>query len=318
MPISIRTNIDLGAKFIFPLLLLTFLFTSCTSSHTFISNDLLTIPYFPIEPAPQGILVLNSLDIPALNYRKNKEELFISLVDSLMNEISRDIQFRGNITSDVLPGLTHLGENEASINGLMKIHQASHAIVITGFDVHFEQTHVEVTGDKASGKDREAFYDIVSLIHYTLFDQGGIVKAMPIYQSRFHSSRSVISGLLAAGPNVVPNMTDAISIVQVNGFEYLNQFLPMMIRRTRKLFDTKEFSKIGDAISKQDYEAAFQESLRFINDPDKKIAARANYNCAMLKEKMNQPEAAKRYLQDSLALFALEEAYSIKHDYGIF
>jgi len=310
MPNSIR-------NIILPLLLLPFLFSSCTSSRTFISNDLLTIPFFPIEPAPQRILVLNVFDVPAMNFRNNKEELFILMTDSLMTGISREIQYRGKISSEVLPGLTHLGVSAASIDSLMKQHKASHAIVITDLDVHFEQTRVDVSGPKGD-KEREAYYDIVSVIQYTLFDQSGIVKAIPIRRSRYHSHRSVVSGLLAAGPNVVPNNHDALSIVQDNGFEYLNQFLPMWVRRTRKLFDAKEFSKIADAISKEDYEAAFQESRRFVHDPDKKIAAKANYNCAMLKEKMNQPEEAKRYLQESLAYYPLLEATSIKHDYGIY
>jgi hypothetical protein len=262
--------------------------------------------------------VLNTFVIPAKNYRKNKEELFTFLVDSFMSGLSKEIQFRGNIPSEVLPGLTLLGENTASIDTLMKQHNASHAIVITDFDVHFEQTRVDVTGDAKTGKEREAYYDIVSLIHYILFDKNGVVISLPISQRRYHSHRSVISGLLAAGPNVVPNNQDALSITGINGFEYLNQFLPRLIRRTRKLFDAKEFSKIGDAISKEDYEAAFQESRRFTHDPDRKIAARANYNCAMLKEKMNQPEEAKRYLQESLAYYPLQEASSIKHEYGIY
>jgi hypothetical protein len=170
---------------------------------------------------------------------------------------------------------------------------------------------------KKTGKEREAFYDIVSVINYTLFDKSGLVKALPVYRSRFHSSRSVVSGLLAAGPNIVPNNHDALAIVQDNGFEYLNQFLPMWVRRTRKLFAAKELSKISDAISKEDYEAAFQESRRFVHDPDKKLAAKANYNCAMLKEKMNQPVEAKNYLLESLSLYPLLEATSIRQDYGI-
>jgi hypothetical protein len=136
---------------ILPLLLLPFLLSSCTSSRAFISNELLTIPFYPIEPAPQRILVLSVFDVPAMKFRPNKEELFILLTDSLLTGICREIQHRGKMSSDVLPGLTHLGVNSASIDSLMKQHNSSHAIVITDLDVHFQQTHVEVTGDKKNG-----------------------------------------------------------------------------------------------------------------------------------------------------------------------
>ena len=310
MPNSIRS-------IILPLLLLPILLSSCTSGRSFISNDLQTIPFYPIEPAPQRILVLSVFDVAPMKFRDNKEELFMLLSDSLLTGISREIQYRGKIPSEVLPGLTNLGVNDASVDSLMKQHKASHAIVITDLDVHFKQTRVDVTGDKKTGKSREAYYDIVSIIHYTLFDKSGIVHAFPIDRSRFHSSRSVTSGLLAAGPNIVSNNKDALAIVQDNGFEYINQILPLWVRRTRKLFAAKELSNVSAAISKEDYEAAFQESRRFVHDPDKKLAAKANYNCAMLKEKMNEPVEAKKYLLESLALHPLEEAYSIRHDYGI-
>jgi hypothetical protein len=305
------------AKAFFKLSLLLFVLSSCSTSQSYILNDLVTIPVYPLEHSPQRILVMNTFDVSAKSYRQPKEELFIRLIDSVMVQISTELQARGEIPSEVLYGRTKFEVNVATINAFMNKYQASHAIIITDFDVKFNQTEVEVTGEDKYGKDKVAHYDIVSIIHYILYDEQGIVKDFPVYQNRFHSTRNVISGLLAAGPNIVDNSEDALSISRENAIQYLNYFFPFRVRRTRMLFDEKEFSKVREAIAKEDYAVALVESIRYVHNPDKKLAAKANYNCAILMERMNNQEEAKKYLQESLGLFPLEQAMSIKQDYGI-
>jgi hypothetical protein len=84
--------------------------------------------------------------------------------------------------------------------------------------------------------------------------------------------------------------------------------------RSRPVFITKGFEAVGQAISRQDYEAALTESLRFIDDPDKTKAARACYNCAVFFDRKNQPEEAKKYLRQSLSLAAVMEAKQMWND----
>ena len=81
------------------------------------------------------------------------------------------------------------------------------------------------------------------------------------------------------------------------------------------MFSGKEFEAVGKAISRQDYETAMIESLRFIDDPDKQRAAKANYNCAVFMERKSQQEEAKKYLSRSLSLATLSEAKQMWNDF---
>ncbi len=106
----------------------------------------------------------------------------------------------------------------------MNEHHATHAIVMTSFDVDFDQTDVKVERSVSSGKSREASYDIISSIHFMFYSGHSLFKELQMKKSTYHSSRSVVSGLLAAGPNVVAQKKDAWNITRANLEDYLNLF----------------------------------------------------------------------------------------------
>ncbi len=98
---------------------------------------------------------------------------------------------------------------------------------------------------------------------------------------RFHSTRSVLSGLLAFGPNVVKQQDDVYSIVEENTIRYLNLFLPGYDFRIRPVFTGKEFSAFKLAVDANDFEKALGETLSLATNFDRKVAAQANYNDAV-------------------------------------
>jgi len=290
------------------------LLASCTAPKNIISYTSRTIPIYAVEPPPQKIILLNSYDVAAKKYRDNKEQLFLQLIDTMMYWAGKRINDNTGVETEVIRGYTP-ANSDSSISSLITFHNASHAISVSYFDVSFEQTRVEVTKDNNGSKSREAYYDIVADISYSFYAHDSLIKKRDLHQSRFHSSRSVASGLLAAGPNVVVQKDDAYRIVQESWQQYLDYFFPGEKMRSRPVFINKGFEAVGQAISKQDYEAALTESLRFIDDPDKTKAAKACYNCAVFFEKKNQPEEAKKYLRRSLSFDTLYEAKQMWNDF---
>jgi hypothetical protein len=97
--------------------------------------------------------------------------------------------------------------------------------------------------------------------------------------------------------------------------EWLNYFFPGEKLHHRPVFSGKGFEAVGKALSQQDYETAMIESMRFIDDPDKQKAAKANYNCAVFMERKDQPVEAKKYLSKSLSLATLNEAKQMWNDF---
>ena len=290
------------------------LLVSCSAPKNIISYKSRTIPIYSVDPPPQKIILLNNYDVASKKYRDNKEQLFLRLIDTMMYWAGKRINDNTGIETQVIRGYT-LANGDSTIYRLIADHKATHAISVSDFDVSFEQTRVDVTKDNSGSKSREAYYDIVADISYSLYAQGSLIRQRDLHQSRFHSSRSVASGLLAAGPNVVVQKDDAYRIAMEIWQQYLNYFFPGEKMRSRPVFINKGFEAVGQAISRQDYEAALTESLRFIDDPDKTKAAKSCYNCAVFFERKNQPEEAKKYLRQSLSFATLNEARQMWNDF---
>jgi len=290
------------------------LLASCSTPKNIISYTSRTIPIYAVDPPPQKIILLNNYDVASKKYRDNKEQLFLQLIDTMMYWAGKRINENSGIETEVIRGYTP-ANGDSTIYRLIANHKATHAITVSNFDVSFEQTRVDVTKDNSGSKNREAYYDIVADISYSLYAQDSLIRRRDLHQSRFHSSRSVASGLLAAGPNVVVQKDDAYRIVMEIWQQYLNYFFPGEKMRSRPVFINKGFEAVGQAVSRQDYEAALTESLRFIGDPDKTKAAKACYNCAVFFDRKNQPEEAKKYLRQSLSFATLVEAKQMWYDF---
>jgi len=290
------------------------LLASCSAPKNIISYTSRTIPIYAVDPPPQKIILLNSYNVAAKKYRDNKEQLFMQLIDTMMYWAATKIKENAGFETEVIRGYTP-ANGDSTVYRLIAEHKATHAINVSNFDVSFEQTRVDVTKENNGSKSREAYYDIVADISYSFYAHDSLIKQRDLHQSRFHSSRSVASGLLAAGPNIVVQRADAYRIVMDSWQQYLNYFFPGEKMRSRPVFIKKGFEAVGQAISRQDYEAALTESLRFIDDPDKTKAAKSCYNCAVFFERKNQPEEAKKYLRQSFSLATLSEAQQMRHDF---
>lgn len=288
-------------------LLLFFLLSSCATKQLKLNYLTPTVPLYPIQPAPQKIILFNGFDVRAQDYRENKEQLFIEMIDSLLELSALRIQRLTGIPTQVLKGYTYSGSVD-TVSQLLKKHDASHAIIITDFNIEFIQTRVDVTRNSDNSKSRQAYYDIRCKTSYALYNTKEVIRADDVTLTEDHSSRSVMSGLLAAGPNVVAQRKDAMNIAVANIHNYLNRFFPGERMRFRSVYVGKGFESTAAAIARGDYEAALIESMKLISSSDAKTAAKANYNCAVFFERKNQPAESKKYLEASLRLANLDRA----------
>ena len=151
------------------------------------------------------ILILNAFNASEIKARKNKKELFAELADSLKHYLRNEI--RGNTEFEIVvsEGL----ENDTAghiLNGLLQKHNCTSAIIISKLNVYFEQNGVEVTKNSDGSKTREAFYDICSDVRYLYY----VNNATP------EVKRSVASGMLAAGPDIVGKSKYAFIAIRLN------------------------------------------------------------------------------------------------------
>jgi hypothetical protein len=151
------------------------------------------------------ILLLNVYNIDTIRYRKNKKELFRQFIDrsleALAFELQGDTEQKCKVT--IAETITDCNcNNDSSILALTSIKGASYAIALTYFDIYFSQTRVEVEKSSNGSKSKEAYCDLTTDIRFSIYRKGLFSRAITIKESKKHSSRPVLSGLLSTGPKM--------------------------------------------------------------------------------------------------------------------
>jgi hypothetical protein len=178
------------------------------------------------DSVPDRTIIMNAFDVSAIKARKNKKELFYKLVDTLKYMIKAEMERSSHRIVDITEQpFINSSQDDSSIYTLLRQNQAAYAIVIKQCDVYFEQRDVEVTKD-ADGTHRNASYDIYSIIKYAYYDNTHLLKESPVSVFHYFSTRSVMSGLFAAGPNIVSNKEAVFDIARENVSAYFRSQFP--------------------------------------------------------------------------------------------
>lgn len=150
------------------------------------------------------ILVVNCYDPAATSYRKNKKELLQDVADSLrlylVDLINSKNAGKGIISEKRLSGLN---ENTGWLDSLLVQHQADIVIAILNAEAEFVKTDVDVEIQYDGSKKRTARYDLCTTFNYLLAGKNGSYIERKEHVCEFFTERSVVSGLLAAGPDLV-------------------------------------------------------------------------------------------------------------------
>lgn len=174
------------------------------------------------KPATGKILIINSFNAGSMNARKNKELLFAELADSLKQMLYDEMDTKIPAERIVIPELIISPSNDSVYFDLIRKHSATKAIVIKNLNAYFDQTGVEVTRED-NHKHREASYDIVADVDYTLYNDSTKIKEFHTKVSEFFTTRSVFSGLLASGPDIVGKYKHAFKIIKKNAEQFVRE-----------------------------------------------------------------------------------------------
>jgi len=175
------------------------------------------------KDSPEKILIINSFDAQSLKTRNNKKHLFGELADSLKQMLYAEMNLRIPAERIVIPGLINAHGNDSIYFDLINKHNATKAIVIKNVNAYFYQTGVEVTRGSDGKKERSASYDIVAEVEYTLYGDTSRLKEFETKVWQYFNDRSVVSGLLAAGPDIVGKHKHAFKIVRENAKEFAKE-----------------------------------------------------------------------------------------------
>ena len=175
------------------------------------------------DTAQGNMLIINSFDAMSSKARQNKKELFKELADSLKQILYEAIPPpHGGKLIVIQELISDTADSNNTVQSLMLKNNASKAIVIKNLDAYFNQTDVKVTKEE-DGKNRTAYYDICATITYCLYYIDTKGKDAKITSCEFFTQRNVMSGLFAAGPDIVGKKKHAFKIVRKNALTYLSQ-----------------------------------------------------------------------------------------------
>lgn len=288
-------------------------------SQTILTTNFPTPPPRSLQPEPRNIVVANAYDVKTTSARENKEKLLTELIDITVRHTSNEINRTTKIPATFIEGqVIPSSQPDSLVQQLMLAQNASHAIIIKSFNTYFEQTDLVVRTDNTGSKNREAHYDIIVTVGYTLHNWSGRKFDTLISARKYHSSRNVLSGLLAAGPNIVMNSSDAIDGIYANVDMYLKSFFKGSESRKRMILITSELKELNPLIKSQEYEKALEFCKNFINSSNMNLGAKAAYNCAVLLEYMERYSEVKQYLLESQKRYYLIDADVMLDDYRMY
>ena len=208
-------------------------------------------------------LIINSFDAMSMDARKNKKELFAQLADSLKKILYSKVEptYKENLI--IYPGVVPPPDDH--IVSLMKEQSASRAIVITHINIYFENTGVEVSGEKGN-KERTVSFDICSVISYALYNTEEKVKQSEISLCEPYTERNSMSGLFAIGPDIVGKKKDAFKMLGKNADKlFLSPDVPLFSRNS--ISGSKHIVKPADTLLK--YSLSFADQSQMMYDGGK-------------------------------------------------
>ena len=170
---------------------------------------------------PKSFLIINSFDAMSMKARKNKKELFREFADSLKQYLYINLLVRNDAEIIVIPEML-ADAGDSTISLLMAKHNATRAIVIKKVNAFFNQTDVEVVKEK-DGKKRTASYDICAVVNYVYYSKTIKQKESETLQCEFFTTRNVMSGFLATGPDIVGKSKHVHKIIKKNAEQYLRE-----------------------------------------------------------------------------------------------
>ncbi|HEX5169473.1 MAG TPA: hypothetical protein VFW11_09880 [Cyclobacteriaceae bacterium] len=295
-------------------LLILPLVSACSSMYN-LQNS---VPYSPrrtLDPPAHRVAVASSYDVLKESYRDKKENQFLLLIDGALQSMKTQVERNSDVEVKIQRGRAVVPSKEDScFSAIIAMNEADYLVLLDSFKVFFDQTEVVVTKTD-DGKSREAFYDIVSFVNYRLVGKSGSSESFPTSVRKFHSSRNVVSGLLAAGPDIVANHSDAVEIVELNVKEFLRNFFPGKDERVRPVYTSKDFANLSAHLKSGDLSAAVKDCESQTTNADRKIAAMAYYNLAVLAEHMGAYEKVRGFLSDSQRMHATPLASQMEEDY---
>ena len=167
---------------------------------------------------------------PGLVITKKREkvvsEIAKNYLTSLQHQIGQLLPIKA-VIADSISEETYqqlLNHNENAIAALLQQYNARIIVQLKSYDAGFNQDRVEKTKTSSGGTEKIAYYSVFFETEASIYQNNEWIDKT-IQVSRPHSSREVLSALLARGPGYESNKKDIEEMMKENTAKLCELFL---------------------------------------------------------------------------------------------
>lgn len=184
---------------------------------------------------------------------------------------------KANLDSTVLT----VGE----IKQLATRYKADYILALENYDASFVQDEVVRKKNSDGSTGKVASYSLNVESSWVLYDKSGkTFKELRGNAAKFHSTRSVLSGLLAVGPALGSNIKLVLEVSTSAGQKIGEYFKGQTITFTKPLYTDNELSASANDMRSGNYASAEEKLEILAKSEDANISSKAYYNLAVLAD----------------------------------
>lgn len=259
-----------------------------------------TPPQIRFDPVIRKVLFMPVYRVDDLKVGRDKKEALIKeCLETLMRKFSTD--FQANFPNGEVVLINEPLEagryplQPETIKSLLENNNADIIVGINDFRPWIEQESVQRTDDN----NKRARYVISVEGLLQLYNKDSLLRSSPFRESMFLSERTVISGLLSAGPSLVNNREPAIEVSAFCGSQLARRFKGGDDFFRVSLFSMKEFKEINKMLLANNYSEAAAVATSLSTSNKGKIRGRAFYILAMLAHRSADFDKAYEYILEA-------------------
>ena len=190
-------------------------------------------PQIPIKDSTKSVLLIDAGNIisPGIAITQKREKVVSDIaknyLPTLQQQLGEIISINTVIPDSISPATLErlLMHHENTIDTLLKQYNANIILLLKSYYAGFSQDRIEKTKNSSGGTDKIAYYSVFFDLEASIFQNNEWIDKT-INVNRPHSSRSVVSALLARGPGYEANKNDISDMMKKNVIKFSELFLP--------------------------------------------------------------------------------------------
>lgn len=261
----------------------------------------------PVTSEQWKVAVLNRFNPELLSFNRDKKvsvfedgarQAFHGAIEAILQDETYDLVYIDSTTYRTPGEKEKL--NPEQVQEIYKEHPHHLLLSLEHFDTYLEQETVreqEEDGDVT----KTAHYTLVTASTWMLYDSTGhVLDKIQLKEGGHYQSRAVVSGLLAVGPslgNAGPAVND---LAWYTGSSYWSRLSPKRASYARSYYSSKNLQPAASAMAAGDWQNAITLLEPLTKSSNRKEAARAAYNLAVVYEAMGNFEQARFWASEAI------------------